>query len=162
MTNGASTTAASDLTAPQAPKKGALLVVFFTVMIDLMGFGLMMPLMPLIARDYGASDATAGMLLATYSLMQLFCAPLLGRLSDRYGRRPVLLMGFSGLATSFFVTGLATALWMLLAVRIFSGAMQSNIAVANAYVATSRPHTSAPGPSASSVRCWAWVSSSGR
>ena len=66
-------------------------------------------------------------------------SPILGALSDRYGRRPVLLIGFSGLALSFFVTAMATALWMLIAVRLFSGAMQANIAVANAYVADITP-----------------------
>ena len=68
-----------------------------------------------------------------------FASPILGALSDRHGRRPVLLMGFTGLAVSFIVTGLATALWMLIAVRLFSGAMQSNAAVANAYVADITP-----------------------
>jgi DHA1 family tetracycline resistance protein-like MFS transporter len=74
----------------------------------------------------------------------------------------VLLIGFCGLALSFFVTGLATALWMLLVVRLFSGAMQSNISVANAYVADITPPRSAPSASASSARCSAWASSSAR
>src|SRR6202007_3114127 len=66
-------------------------------------------------------------------------SPILGALSDRYGRRPVLLIGFSGLALSTFVTALATALWMLVAVRLVSGLMQANIAVANAYVTDITP-----------------------
>ena len=66
-------------------------------------------------------------------------SPVLGALSDRYGRRPVLLLGFAGLTLSFFVTALATALWVLVVVRLFSGAMQSNISVANAYVADITP-----------------------
>jgi len=75
----------------------------------------------------------------TFGLANFFASPVLGALSDRHGRRPVLLLGFAGLALSFIVTGLATALWMLIAVRLFSGAMQSNAAVANAYVADITP-----------------------
>jgi DHA1 family tetracycline resistance protein-like MFS transporter len=70
-----------------------------------------------------------------FSLANFFSSPVLGGLSDRFGRRPVLLLGFCALALSFFVTALATSLWMLIAVRLFSGAMQSNQSVANAYVA---------------------------
>ena len=75
----------------------------------------------------------------TFGAANFFGSPILGALSDRYGRRPVLLLGFFGLAPSFIVTGLATALWMLIAVRLFSGAMQANTAVANAYVADIAP-----------------------
>jgi DHA1 family tetracycline resistance protein-like MFS transporter len=74
-----------------------------------------------------------------FSFANFLTSPLLGALSDRHGRRPVLLLGFSALAISFFVTALATQLWMLIAVRLFSGAMQSNISVANAYVADITP-----------------------
>ncbi len=70
-----------------------------------------------------------------FGIANFFGSPILGALSDRFGRRPVLLLGFCGLALSFFVTAMATALWMLIVVRLFSGAMQSNVAVANAYVA---------------------------
>ena len=88
---------------------------------------------------------------------------MLGALSDRYGRRPVLLLGFCGLALSFFVTALATALWMLIAVRLFSGAMQANIVGRQRL---RRRHHAARGARASasacSARCSASASSSGR
>ena len=74
-----------------------------------------------------------------FGIANFFGSPVLGALSDRFGRRPVLLIGFAGLALSFFVTAVATALWMLVAVRLFSGAMQSNISIANAYVADITP-----------------------
>jgi DHA1 family tetracycline resistance protein-like MFS transporter len=95
--------------------------------------------LPLLVGTFTSSQAEQafwyGAVTIAFGIANFFGSPILGRLSDRYGRRPVLLIGFSGLALSFFVTGLATALWMLLAVRLFSGAMQSNVAVANAYVA---------------------------
>ena len=74
-----------------------------------------------------------------FGIANFFGAPMLGALSDRYGRRPVLLLGFCGLALNFFATALATALWMLIAVRLVGGAMQANAAVANAYVADITP-----------------------
>ena len=74
-----------------------------------------------------------------FGFANFFASPILGALSDRYGRRPVLLLGFCALALSFFVTALATALWMLIVVRLFSGAMQANASVANAYVADITP-----------------------
>jgi len=112
-----------------------LLVIFLTILVNLIGFGIIIPLLPFYAERFGASPLVIGLLFGVFSICQLIAAPALGDLSDRYGRRPVLLIGFSGLALSFIVTGLATALWMLLVVRLFSGAMQSNISVANAYVA---------------------------
>ena len=80
-------------------------------------------------------EAAGGVALDVAIKVNFFASPILGALSDKFGRRPVLLLGFSGLALSFIVTGLATALWMLIVVRVFSGAMQANAAVANAYVA---------------------------
>jgi DHA1 family tetracycline resistance protein-like MFS transporter len=105
--------------------------------------GLIIPVLPPLVGTFTSSQAEQafwyGAVTIVFGIANFFGSPILGRLSDRYGRRPVLLIGFSGLALSFFVTGLATALWMLLAVRLFSGAMQSNIAVANAYVADITP-----------------------
>jgi DHA1 family tetracycline resistance protein-like MFS transporter len=113
--------------------------IMATVLIDMIAIGLIIPVLPPLVGTFTGSQAEQafwyGAVTIAFGIANFFGSPILGRLSDRYGRRPVLLIGFSGLAISFFVTGLATALWMLLVVRLFSGAMQSNIAVANAYVA---------------------------
>jgi DHA1 family tetracycline resistance protein-like MFS transporter len=117
--------------------------ILFTVLIDMVSIGLIVPVLPLIVGTFTASPSEQtfwfGVVTFSFGLANFFASPVLGALSDRHGRRPVLLLGFTGLALSFIVTGLATALWMLIAVRLFSGAMQSNAAVANAYVADITP-----------------------
>jgi MFS transporter, DHA1 family, tetracycline resistance protein len=117
--------------------------IMITVLIDMMSIGLIIPVLaPLIGTFTSSQSEQAfwyGAVTIVFAIANFFGSPILGRLSDRFGRRPVLLVGFSGLALSFFVTGLSTALWMLLVVRLFSGAMQSNISVANAYVADITP-----------------------
>jgi MFS transporter, DHA1 family, tetracycline resistance protein len=113
--------------------------ILATVLIDMIAIGLIVPVLPLIVGTFTASPGEQvfwfGVVTFTFGLANFFSSPILGGLSDRFGRRPVLLMGFSGFALSFIVTGLATSLWMLIAVRVVSGALQSNAAVANAYVA---------------------------
>jgi DHA1 family tetracycline resistance protein-like MFS transporter len=113
--------------------------ILITVLIDMIAIGLIVPVLPLLVGTFTASPTEQtfwfGAVAFTFGVANFFASPILGALSDKYGRRPVLLLGFFGLALSFIVTGLATALWMLIAVRLFSGAMQSNAAVANAYVA---------------------------
>lgn len=113
--------------------------IMLTVLLDMVAIGLIIPVMPHLVGTFteSATDKTLwfGVVAFAFGIANFFGSPILGALSDRYGRRPVLLIGFSGLALSFFVTAMATALWMLIVVRLFSGAMQSNIAVANAYVA---------------------------
>jgi len=122
-----------------ARRQAAMPFIMLTVLIDMIAIGLIIPVLPPLVGTFTSSQAEQafwyGAVTMVFGIANFFGSPILGRLSDRYGRRPVLLLGFSGLAISFFVTGLATALWMLLVVRLFSGAMQSNIAVANAYVA---------------------------
>ncbi len=120
-------------------RQAAMPFIMLTVLIDMVSIGLIIPVLaPLVGTFTSSPSEQAvwyGAVTIAFAIANFFGSPILGRLSDRYGRRPVLLIGFAGLALSFFVTGAATALWMLLAVRLFSGAMQSNIAVANAYVA---------------------------
>ena len=120
-------------------RKPAMVFILLTVLIDMMAIGLIVPVLPLLVGTFTRSTTEQtfwfGAVALSFGLANFFASPVLGALSDKYGRRPVLLLGFSGLALSFIVTGLATALWMLIVVRLFSGAMQANAAVANAYVA---------------------------
>ncbi len=117
--------------------------ILVTVLIDMVSIGLIIPVLPLVVGSFTTSPAQQafwyGVVSFAFGLSSFFGAPVLGALSDRHGRRPVLLIGFTGLALSFFVTAMATALWMLIAVRVFSGAMQANASVANAYVADITP-----------------------
>ncbi|CAM5796478.1 MFS transporter [Rhizobacter fulvus] len=123
----------------RAGRQAAMPFIMATVLIDMIAVGLIIPVLPPLVGTFTTSQAEQafwyGAVTIAFGIANFFASPILGRLSDRYGRRPVLLIGFSGFALSFFITGLATALWMLLVVRLFSGAMQANIAVANAYVA---------------------------
>ncbi len=116
-----------------------MVFILLAVLIDMMAIGLIVPVLPLLVGTFTSSTTEQtfwfGAVTLTFGVANFFASPILGALSDKYGRRPVLLLGFSGLALSFIVTGLATALWMLIVVRLFSGAMQANAAVANAYVA---------------------------
>ena len=131
------------MTEPSAPadgrRKAAMSFIMVTVLIDMISIGLMVPVLPHIVGTFTQSNdeqtlAFLAVVLA-FGVANFLTSPVLGALSDRFGRRPVLLLGFAGMATSFFVTAAATSLWMLVAVRLFSGAMQSNISIANAYVA---------------------------
>ncbi|MEO8153212.1 MAG: MFS transporter [Rhizobacter sp.] len=113
--------------------------ILFTVLIDMVSIGLIIPVLPELVGRFTANRAEQafwyGAIMVTFGVANFFCAPILGGVSDRFGRRPVLLMGFCGFAFSFFGTALATELWMLVAIRIISGALQANASVANAYVA---------------------------
>ncbi|WP_287984366.1 MFS transporter [Piscinibacter sp.] len=126
-----------------ARRQASMPFILLTVLLDMVAIGLIVPVLPLIVGTFTASPAEQtfwfGVVTFSFGVANFFAAPVLGALSDRYGRRPVLLLGFCGLALSFIVTGLATALWMLIVVRLFSGAMQANAAVANAYVADITP-----------------------
>jgi DHA1 family tetracycline resistance protein-like MFS transporter len=121
-------------------RRAAMPFIMATVLVDMISIGLIIPVLPALVGTFtGGSTADQtfwfGATTFAFSIANFLSAPVLGGLSDRFGRRPVLLLGFCALALSFFVTALATALWMLILVRLFSGAMQSNASVANAYVA---------------------------
>jgi len=123
-------------------RKPSMLVVFLTVFIDLIGFGIVVPLVPIYSRHYGAAGWLIGAIIASYSAMQFIFSPIWGRLSDRHGRRPILLISTLGAAVSYVIFAVASMqgnLWLLLASRMFAGACGGNITVAQAYVADITP-----------------------
>jgi DHA1 family tetracycline resistance protein-like MFS transporter len=120
-------------------RQAAMPFIMITVLIDMVSIGLIFPVLPALVGSFTSSQTEQAWWFAAvmfaFSAANFVASPIIGALSDRFGRRPVLLVGFCALSLSFFVTALATALWMLIVVRLFSGAMQSNASVANAYVA---------------------------
>lgn len=112
-----------------------LLVIYLTIFVNLVGFGIIIPLLPFYAETFGASPFVVGLLFASFSLSQLVAAPLLGELSDRYGRRPVLIVSLIGTALSFAMLAVAQSLVMLFAARIVDGLSGGNITTARAYIA---------------------------
>lgn len=113
-----------------------LAILFLTIFVDLLGFGLIIPALPFYAESFGASFVTIGLLSASYSAMHFLFSPLWGRLSDRFGRRPVLLIGLAGSSAAFLMFGLSTTLEMLFAARILAGILSSaTLPTAQAYIA---------------------------
>lgn len=117
--------------------RSPLIVILTTVFIDLVGFGIVIPVLPFYAEGtkFNATPRTVGLLFASYSIMQLIFSPILGGLSDKYGRRPVLLLSIIGTGIGFLVLGFAQTLPMLFAGRILDGITGGNISTAQAYVA---------------------------
>jgi len=120
-------------------KKFPLVIIFFTVFIDLVGFGIVLPLLPFYAQTFGATALLVGLLSTSFSLMQFLFAPLWGRLSDRVGRRPIILLGLLGSSISYLVFGFANSLLVLFLSRILAGIAGANISTAQAYIADSTP-----------------------
>ena len=112
-----------------------LLIIFLTIFVNLVGFGIIVPLLPFYAQTFGASPLTIGLLFAIFSLCQLLAAPALGDLSDRYGRRPVLVFSLAGTVVSFVMLAIAHSVTMLFLARIVDGLSGGNISTARAYVA---------------------------
>lgn len=112
-----------------------MLVLFFTVFIDLVGFGIVLPLQPFYAQKFGAAPDVITLVAASFTLTQFLFAPVWGRLSDRIGRRPVLLITIFGTFVGYLWLALTDSLIMLFAARAFGGAMAANVGVAHAYVA---------------------------
>jgi len=124
-------------------RAAAMPFIMLTVLIDMISIGLIIPVLPVLVGKFTGSQADQafwyGAVAFAFGIANFFGSPILGALSDRYGRRPVLLLGFCGLALNFFATAFSTALWMLIVVRLIGGAMQANAAVCNAYVADITP-----------------------
>lgn len=116
-----------------------LLGIFVVCAVDVLGFGIIVPLVPYMADRFGAAPWTVTWILGSYSLCQLFAAPLWGRLSDRYGRRPILLTSMAGACLSYCILGFATSLAGLLFARMLNGVMAGSISAAMAYAADVSP-----------------------
>src|SRR5881396_1168202 len=110
-------------------------IIFLTIFVNLVGFGIIVPLLPFYAETFGASPLIVGLLFGVFSLCQLVAAPALGDLSDRYGRRPVLIFSLAGTVVSFAMLAAAHSVAMLFAARIVDGLSGGNISTARAYVA---------------------------
>jgi len=117
--------------APVSP----LVIIFVTVFIDLLGFGIIIPLLPFYAESFGASALTIGLLGTSFSLMQFLFSPIWGRWSDRVGRKPIILVGLMGSCLSYLTLALAPSLTLLFAARIIGGIAGANIPTAQAYIA---------------------------
>jgi MFS transporter, DHA1 family, multidrug resistance protein len=116
--------------------KRALPILFAVMFLVMVGFGIIIPVLPFYAEDIGANPTQLGFLMGVYSLMQLLFAPMWGRISDRVGRKPVIMIGILGLSLSFFLMGISSSLWMLFVARIIGGILSSaNMPTVMAYVA---------------------------
>lgn len=111
-----------------------LVVIFLTILVNLIGFGIIIPLLPFYAQTFGASPLAIGLLFASFSVAQLFASPLLGHWSDTWGRRPVLILSLLGTVVSFVMMALAHSLAMLFAARVVDGLSGGNITTARAYI----------------------------
>jgi MFS family permease len=125
--------------APPAHPKQARFTLVLTVFLDLLGFGMILPILPFYGQQYGASDFQIGILFASYSAAQLVFSPLLGRLSDRFGRRPLLVASIAVNAVAHTAFAFAPTFAVLVAARALSGAAASNIGIAMAYMADVTP-----------------------
>lgn len=122
-----------------AAQKRALVIIWITIFIDLMGITLIIPFINDLVADMGGDEQSVGLLLGSYALMQLLFAPVWGRVSDRIGRRPVIIIGLGASAVAFTIFGLADELWLLFASRMLAGMANANISTAQAYVADITP-----------------------
>lgn len=116
-------------------KKKALATVALTLFIDLAGFGIILPILPYYAESFDASETAVALLSTAFSAAQFVMSPVLGRISDRHGRRPVMLVSIFGSIASALVLGFANALWLVFAARIVAGCCKANVSTAHAYVA---------------------------
>ena len=123
-----------------APRRAAMIFIFITLFVDILGIGLVIPVLPELVRGFVGGETSQagrfyGLLVSVYALMQFFFSPLLGALSDRFGRRPVLLVSLFGLGVDYIVMAMAPSLLWLFIARVLSGLMGASITTANAYIA---------------------------
>src|SRR3970040_120174 len=125
---------------PPRAAASPLIVIFVTVFVDLIGFGIIIPLLPFYAESFGASALQVGLLAASFSLMQFLFAPVWGRLSDSIGRRPIILIVLFGSCVSYLIFGLARSLTVLFLARLAAGIAGANIPTAQAFIADTTTH----------------------
>ncbi len=116
--------------------RSAMTILFLTMFVVMVGFGVIMPILPFYAESMGATATTLGLLFASYSVVQFLFSPFWGQMSDKMGRKPILLIGLIGFGVSFVLFGAATALWVLFAARILGGILSAaTLPTVMAYVA---------------------------
>jgi MFS transporter, DHA1 family, tetracycline resistance protein len=121
-------------TAPEKQVKSPLLPIFLIVLVDILGFTIILPLLPFYSERLGASPTVVGMIVAIYAAFQLLAGPILGQLSDRVGRRPVLLLSQAGTLAGFLLLAFSTQVWMVFLSRAIDGATAGNLSIAQAYI----------------------------
>lgn len=134
--------------------KSPKFLIFLIVFINFLGYGIVFPILPLLTIEYGGSPLISGILIAAFSIMQVVAMPIMGRLSDRYGRKPLLLFSLWGTVISFIIMGLTHSIFWLLIARIIDGASGGNLSIAQAYIAditTKRDRASGMGVIAASL-----------
>src|SRR3989344_8516704 len=115
--------------------KTAKFLIFLIVFINFLGYGIVFPILPLLTIEYGGNPLISGVLIGIFSLMQVLAMPVLGRLSDRYGRKPLLLYSLWGTVVSFAIMGVTHSIFWLLIARIIDGISGGNLSIAQAYMA---------------------------
>src|SRR5688572_25056359 len=120
-------------------RKASLLALFLTIFVDLLGFGIVIPLVPYYARQFSTSGTVVGATVAVFSLMQFIFSPVWGRISDRIGRRPVLLISLTGSVFGYVIFAFAPNLTWLVVSRVLDGISGANIGTAQAYIADITP-----------------------
>ncbi|OUL25683.1 MFS transporter [Nostoc sp. 106C] len=126
-------------TAQSKVSRKALVFLLISVFFDLLSVGILIPVIPYVVGQFNKDALVIGLLAVSFSAAQFFAAPALGILSDRYGRRPLLLISVAGTALGYFIFGFATALWMIFAARLVDGLTGGNISIAQAYIADVTP-----------------------
>ncbi|MCU0419489.1 MAG: MFS transporter [Cyclobacteriaceae bacterium] len=120
-------------------RKSPLFVLFITIFIDLLGFGIVIPILPIFSKELGAADYQVGLIAAIFPVMNFLFAPFWGTLSDRHGRRPIILISVCITCIAYMVFGLSTSLVVLFLSRLLSGIGSANFSVAQAYIADVTP-----------------------
>ena len=115
-------------------RRSPLLPIFLIVFVDILGFTMIIPLLPFYAQSMGASDFTVGLLLSSYALCQLIAGPILGKLSDTYGRKPLLIFSQMGTLAGFILLAASRTLWLVFLSRIIDGITAGNLSLAQAYI----------------------------